>query len=140
MKTTWSQTRLAYKAEIQKQRCRKVWIIPLGFLTVLTLWVSVPMFHFTAQDLTSGYQWLFYQISLLNAIFVPMMLAVTASQLCDMEIKGNTLKLLYTLEKTGRFYDIKFLAEARYLLLFSFGEVLVILLLGKLFQIGRAHV
>ena len=135
MKTTWSQTRLAYKAEIQKQRCRKVWIIPLGFLTVLTLWVSVPMFHFTAQDLTSGYQWLFYQISLLNAIFVPMMLAVTASRLCDMEIKGNTLKLLYTLEKTGRFYDIKFLAEARYLLLFSFGEVLVILLLGKLFHI-----
>ena len=135
MKTIWSQNRSAYKAEQKKQRYRKVWLVPAGFLIILALWMSVLMRNFTAEDLTNGYQWLFYQLSLLNAIFVPMMLAVTASRLCDMEIKGNTLKLLYTLEKTGRFYDIKFLAEARYLLLFSFGEVLVILLLGKLFHI-----
>ena len=135
MKTIWSEIFFAYRAERKKQRYRKVWIVPLGFLAILALWMSVLMRNFTAEDLTKGYQWLFYQLSLLNAIFMPVMLAVIASRLCDMEIKGNTLKLLYTLEKNGRFYDIKFLAELRYLLLFSFGEVLVILLLGKLFHI-----
>lgn len=135
MKTYWLETRSALKAERKKQRYRKVWMVPLGFLIVLALWISVPMRNFTAQDLTKGYQYLFYQLSLMNAIFIPVMLAVIASRLCDMEIKGCTLKLLYTLEKPGRFYDLKFLAELKYLLYFSFGEILVILLLGKLFHI-----
>lgn len=135
MKSTCSQTRSAYRAESKKQRYRRVWAVPLGFLIILALWMSVPMRNFTDNDLTKGYQSLFYQLSILNAVFMPVMLAVIASRLCDMEIKGNTLKLLYTLEKSGRFYDIKFLAEARYLLIFSFGEILVILLLGRLFHI-----
>lgn len=135
MKTTCSQIFSAYRAEQKKQRYRKVWLVPLGFLSILALWMSVLMHNFTTEDLAKGYQWLFYQLSLLNAIFLPVMLAVVASRLCDMEIKGNTLKLLYTLEKSGRFYDIKFLAEIRYLLLFSSGEILVILLLGRLFGI-----
>lgn len=66
------------------------------------------------------------------------MLAVIASRFCDMEIKGSTLKLLYTLEAPGDFYDIKFLAEVKYLLYFTFGQILVILLLGQLFHITES--
>lgn len=135
MKTNFSETGSAYKAERKKQRYRNIWIVPLGFLAVLALWISVSMRNFTAHDLAKGYQFLFYQLSLMNSIFMPIMLAVVASRLCDMEIKGCTLKLLYTLEKPGRFYDIKFAAEMKYLLYFSFGEILIILLLGKLFHI-----
>lgn len=125
----------AWRAECKKQRYRKLWVVPLGFLGILALWMSALMHNFTAEDLTKGYQWLFYQLSLLNAIFMPVMLAVIASRLCDMELKGNMLKLLYTLEKPGRFYDMKFLSEMKYLLCFSVGQMLVILLLGKLFHI-----
>ncbi len=137
MKTIWSQQRSAYKAEQKKQRYRKVWLVPAGFLVILALWMSVSMRNFTTDDLTKGYQWLFYHLALLNAIFVPVMLAVIASRLCDMEIKGSTFKLLYTLEEPGRFYDMKFLAEVKYLLFFSVGEILVILLLGRLFCISE---
>ena len=137
MKTIWSQNRSAYKAEQKKQRYRKVWLVPAGFLIILALWMSVSMRNFTTDDLTKGYQWLFYHLALLNAIFVPVMLAVIASRLCDMEIKGSTFKLLYTLEEPGRFYDMKFLAEVKYLLFFSVGEILVILLLGRLFCISE---
>lgn len=123
------------KAERKKQRYRWLWTVPLGFLCVLLLWISVSIRNFSAQDLTHGYQYLLYELSLLNAIFMPIMLSVIASRLCDMEIKGCTLKLLYTLEKPGCFYDIKFLAEMKYLLYFCTGEILGILLLGKLFSI-----
>lgn len=123
-----------WKAERKKQRYRNVWIIPFGFLTILTLWLSVLMRNFTPQELAHGYQWIFYQLSLMNAIFMPVMLAVIASRLCDMEIKGCTLKLLYTLVKPGHFYDIKFLAEVKYLLYFSFGQIAAILLVGKVFH------
>lgn len=121
-------------AEHKKQRYRNVWMVPFGFLTVLTLWICVLMRNFTSQDLAHGYQWVFYQLSLMNAIFMPVMLAVIASRLCDMEIKGCTLKLLYTLEEPGRFYDIKFLAEVKYLLYFSFGQIAAILLAGRMFH------
>lgn len=135
MKINWSEIRSVSKAERKKQRYRKIWLVPLGFLVILGLWISVSMRNFTQKDLAKGYQYLFYQLSLLNAIFIPVMLAVIASRLCDMEIKGNTLKLLYTLEQPGRFFDFKFLAEVKYLLCFSSGEILVILLLGKLFRV-----
>lgn len=135
MKINWSEIRSVSKAERKKQRYRKIWLVPLGFLVILGLWISVSMRNFTQKDLAKGYQYLFYQLSLLNAIFIPVMLAVIASRLCDMEIKGNTLKLLYTLEQPGRFFDFKFLTEVKYLLCFSSGEILVILLLGKLFRV-----
>lgn len=121
-------------AEHKKQRYRNVWMVPFGFLAILTLWISALMRNFTSQDLAHGYQWVFYQLSLMNAIFMPVMIAVIASRLCDMEIKGSTLKLLYTLEHPSHFYDIKFLVEVKYLLYFSFGQVLAILLVGKVFH------
>lgn len=121
-------------AERRKQRFRNLWTVPLGFLGILALWLTIPLRNFSGQDLARGYKYIFYQLSLLNSIFMPVMLAVIASRLCDMEIKGNTLKLLYTLEKPGHFYDVKFLAEIKYLLYFSFGQILVILALGKMFH------
>ncbi len=122
-------------AERQKQRYRNIWMMPAGFLAILVLWVCVLMHNLTSQELEHGYQWLFYQLSLMNAIFMPIMLAVVASRLCDMEVKGGTLKLLYTLEKPEHFYDIKYLSEIKYLLYFSLGQILAILLIGKIFQI-----
>lgn len=125
-------------AERRKQRFRNLWTVPLGFLIILALWLTIPIRNFTGQDLARGYKYIFYQLSLINAIFMPVMLAVIASRLCDMEIKGNTLKLLYTLEKPGQFYDIKFIAEMKYLLYFSFGQILMILALGKIFHFTEA--
>ncbi|MDR3891050.1 MAG: ABC transporter permease, partial [Blautia sp.] len=94
-------------AEHQKQKRRRIWLIPLGFLVILYLWISVSRNSFYADDLAMGYSFLLYQLPLLNVVLVPVMTAVIASRLCDMEIKGNTLKLLYTLQKREKFYDWK---------------------------------
>ncbi|MFQ7552341.1 MAG: ABC transporter permease [Blautia marasmi] len=117
-------------AEHQKQKHRRIWLVPLGFLVILFLWVSVNRRSFTAEDLAMGYSYILYQLPLLNVVLLPVMTAVIASRLCDMEIKGNTLKQLYTLQKRSSFYDWKFIHELKYLLAFTIGEGIMIPLMG----------
>ena len=88
----------SFTAEQQKQRRRRIWIVPLGFLVILFLWAFIGKRSLSAEDLARGYSYTLYQFPLLNVVLVPVMTAVIASRLCDMEIKGNTLKLLCTLQ------------------------------------------
>ena len=112
----------SFTAEQQKQRRRRIWIVPLGFLVILFLWAFIGKRSLSAEDLARGYSYTLYQFPLLNVVLVPVMTAVIASRLCDMEIKGNTLKLLCTLQKLISFYDWKFIHELKYLLIFTIGE------------------
>lgn len=50
---------------------------------------------------------LFYNLSLIDAIFLPVSVAVIASRNCELEHKGTTLKLLETLAAPGRLYGAK---------------------------------
>lgn len=121
-------------AEFRKQRHLHLWLIPLCFLAVLFVWIFWSFRRADASDLAQGYTYLLFQMPMLNCILMPIMLAVIASRLCDMEIKGQTLKLLYTLQTKGSFYDWKFLHEFLYLLAFSAGECLLILAMGQLYH------
>ncbi len=49
--------------------------------------------------IANGYSALLYSLPVIEAILMPVMMAVLASRLWDMEIKGSTAKLLYTLQK-----------------------------------------
>ena len=111
----------SFTAEQQKQRRRRIWIVPLGFLVILFLWAFIGKRSLSAEDLARGYSYTLYQFPLLNVVLVPVMTAVIASRLCDMEIKGNTLKLLCTLQKRSSFYDWKFIHELKYLLIYLLG-------------------
>lgn len=121
-------------AEYKKQRCLFIWLIPLAFLAILFLWGTVGQRNLSDYDLAQGYSYLLFQFPVLNCIFMPVMLAVVSSRSCDMEIKGQTAKLLFTLQNKGSFYDRKFFTEFLYLLLFSLGELVIMLLYGKLYQ------
>lgn len=118
------------RAEQKKLSGRLIWTVPVGFLLLTGIWNYVVVMNFDAADKAMGYCFVLYDLSMMNCIFMPVMIAVIASRLCDMEIKGNTLKLLYTLERPGRFYDIKFLFAMKYLLIFTVGETLAVLLTG----------
>lgn len=122
------------KAEGKKLHGRYLWLVPAGFLGILFLWILWMFYRSDTEDLAQGYHSLFYQLPMLNAIMMPILIAVMASRLCDMEIKGNTLKLLYTLQDRGRFYHCKFLFGLKYLLLYVAGETCLILLAGGLFH------
>lgn len=123
-----------FTVELKKHRRMHMWLIPAGFLAVLFFWAMFSHKNTDAYDLAQGYTNLFFQLPMLNCILMPLMLSVIASRLCDMEIKGETLKLILTLEEKGCFYDLKFIHECMYLFAFVLGEGGIMLLCGRLYH------
>lgn len=121
-------------AEQRKARRRHLLLFPAGILMILFLWGLWSNKTAAPSDLAQGYTSLLYQLPMMNAIFMPVMVAVIASRLCDMEIKGGTLKLLFTLQHRSSFYNCKLLYGMKYLLIFTLGEVVLILACGQIFH------
>ena len=99
------------RCEYQKSRGR--WI----FLTALALTVMAAVFALRGDYegenhlffMENGYLMYLYQLPMVNAIFFPLLGMVVASRLCDLEHKGDNLKLLCTLAEKGRIFDAKLL-------------------------------
>lgn len=123
-------------AEHQKIRHTKAILVPLGFLGFYFLWTMWQISSMKPDEFPTGYAMLFYQLPVMNAILLPLMISVIASRICDMEVKGDTLKLLYTIQKPGSFFDCKYLNSFRYLVFFTIGQGLLILFFGSLKKFG----
>lgn len=136
MNTATNTTHRAHSAAVEFKKGRRLHLslVPLGFLFVVFLWAVYVSKDPSDYERAQGYAYLFFELPLLNCIVMPIMISVIASRLCDMEIKGQTLKLLCTLQKKGSFYDLKFLHEVFYLLIFVLGEALIFPFCGTLFR------
>lgn len=121
----------AFGVELKKNRHQMFFLLPLAFILVLMLWSGYSNHDLSPEQQAQGYQGLLYELPILNCLLMPVYLAVIASRLCDMERKGETLKLLYTLEEKHIFYDCKFLHEFIYLLIFAAGEGCMFPLFGR---------
>ena len=87
----------AFRAELQKARRRHDLLLCLLLPGIVVLWVG-GLSPSSPEELANGYSALLYSIPVIEAILLPVMMAVLASRLWDMEVKGNTAKLLYTLQ------------------------------------------
>lgn len=125
------------QAERQKGRRRHLLLIPFIFLLFQSLWAFWQLNYALPEELNTGYLLLFHHLPMVNTILLPMLAAVTASRLCDMEIKGDTLKLLYTMQRQANLFDCKYLAGLKYLAAFTLAQGLVILGLGAAYHFGE---
>ncbi len=125
------------RAEHQKGRRRHLLLIPFIFLLFQILWAFWQLNYADQEELSSGYLLLFHHLPMMNTLLLPMMTAVTASRLCDMEIKGDTLKLLYTIQEQTSLYDCKYLTGLSYLAAFTIGQGLLIPGLGMSYHFGE---
>lgn len=116
-----------WKVEWMKTRYRGIGCIVLAFFGLIVLWSFWALHDIPRSQVEDGFRMLFMQIPLMDTILMPTMIAMLASRLCDAEVKGSTLKLLCTLEKKGRLFDLKLLTGACYLTLFTAGQVGLIL-------------
>ncbi len=114
-----------------KTRRRGLWLIPAAVLAFLVVWTMWAYRDLSADDLQQGYSALLFQLPMLNTIFLPLMIAVISSRVCDMEIKGNTLKLLCTMQHHSTLYNCKLLYSVKYLLWFCLGETCLVLGAGR---------
>lgn len=104
-----------WKTEWIKVRYRKIGLLVIAFLVLIFWWITWALQGIPKEQSDDGYRMMFIQLPMINTILVPTMSAMLASRLCDAEIKGDTLKLLCTLEEKGRLFDMKLLMGACYL-------------------------
>lgn len=116
--------------EFRKTRRRKVWLIVAALIGVQLLWAFWSCRNMDARDLAQGWQYCLYQFPMLNAIMMPVIAAVVASRLCDVEHKGQTLKLLETVMTPGKLFDAKFLCGAAYMITIVVLQVFIIIAMG----------
>lgn len=128
------------RAEKLKARHKKALFVPLGFLLFQILWAVWQISSMKPQELPDGYMMFFYQLPPMNAIMLPLMLSVIASRVCDMEVKGDTLKILFTLQKRDGFFDCKYLTCLKYLLIFAAGQGIMLPVLGTINHFGSLKI
>lgn len=93
----------ALRAELKKIRGRFLWALPLVVVGMEFLWMMSNSYLAKPEASAEGYFNLLFQLPLLNTIFLPLILAVMASRICDAENKGNTYKLLCTMQEKKRY-------------------------------------
>ena len=123
--------------ELKKIRRRHIGFLFAAALAVNFAWMLWAMSDMDKVIIYQGYYYLLLSLPLMNGIFLPTILAAAESRLCDIEIKGNTLKLLCTMEPRQSIFHTKLLAGILYLALFASAETVMIPVLGKIYQVKQ---
>ena len=120
----------ALHAELQKARRRHDLLICLAVPVVVYLWAGAAA-PTGADELANAYSALLFALPVLNAILMPIVMALIASRLWDMEVKGSTTKLLYTLQSRRSLFAGKALLGTGEVLLMVTLDMAVSILLGR---------
>lgn len=120
----------ALSLERYKTRRKWVWWVVAALVAAQAAWSLWSLTYMDADELPQGWMFLLYDFPLLNALMMPVIVAVVASRLADLEHKGQTLRMLGALMPTGRLFDAKFLHGALYLLAAVLMQVLLMLVAG----------
>ncbi|MDE6220299.1 MAG: ABC transporter permease, partial [Lachnospiraceae bacterium] len=111
--------------ELKKTKRRGIWLVLAVLFLVITAWAG----HNMNDERFLEYGWLMtlFNVPLLNAILIPTAIAVFASRIIDMEHKGNTWKMLETLQRKFDIYLTKVLYGLIAILIFSLSELIAFL-------------
>lgn len=110
----------------------KLFSILIPVLTIILVWIFWNLHDPDEELLQTGYTYMQSNLLVLNSIFLSVTIAVMASRQMDMENKGNTYKLLCTLQKKSSIFSVKFILALCHLLLFFALETAAIYGFGKL--------
>ena len=116
--------------EFYKTRRRYLWVVVGGLLFVQILWSLWGISRFDEHDLEQGWLFYLYQFPLLNSIMMPVIVAVLASRMSDIEHKGETFRALETILSSGTLINAKLACGLIYLLVTVFFQVVAILFIG----------
>ena len=103
-------------AELKKAHRRHDLPVVLGIGVLALCWANTMKLSDPAS-LAYGYSMVLYGLSIVNAVVMPLSMAVLGSRLWDVEVRGSACKLLYTLQSRGSLFGAK--------VALGFAEVLV---------------
>lgn len=115
--------------ELKKTKHRGIWLVLALLLLLITGWIGYNM----NDERFLGFGWMMtlYNAPLMNAVLIPTGIAVFASRIVDMEHKGNTWKLLETMQRKFDIYTGKILYGFAAILIFSVAELVNLLWMGS---------
>lgn len=122
--------------EVLKAKGRKIWLVVAIMMAVQLLWAGWAISNKDANDLAQGWLFFLYQFPMLNCIIMPVIAAVVASRLSDVEHKGQTLKLLEIIIPTKRIFAAKFIWGSIYMLGAALGQLAIMIGMGVVLHFG----
>ena len=95
------------RLECYKCRRRKIVLVCAAVLAVELVWTGGFLSYQDPEELRQGWMLLLYNLSLVDAIVLPLSVATLASRSCELEHRGSTWKLLETMTSPGQLYAAK---------------------------------
>lgn len=95
--------RSSFRAELRKAHRRHDLLVIVLIAAVVVIF-SITDHH---RDPSVGYSALFYTMPIMNALVLSAGMAVLASRIWDVETKGSSCRLLFTLQSRGSLYIAK---------------------------------
>lgn len=120
-----------FVTELKKIRRRHIGMLFTATLLIDFIWM---LWSMDGSDfiVNQEYNDMLLSLPLINAVFLPTILAAAASRLCDIELKGNAFKMLCTMEPRQSIFHTKLLIGSMYLLLFSLAQSAMIPVLASI--------
>ena len=122
----------AFCVELQKAHRRHDLLFCLLVPLIVMLWTG-SLLSPGPDELANAYSALFYSIPVANVLIFPIVMALLASRLWDMEVKGSTWKLLYTLQSRRSLFLGKALFGTMEVVFITFLEMGGTYLTGKIY-------
>ncbi|MBO4291533.1 MAG: ABC transporter permease [Lachnospiraceae bacterium] len=96
---------ISIERQKQKRRFNTLLLLCIVLAEMLFLYMN----HRTGKEMEDGWKMIFYNLAIMNTLFLPVMISVHASRLMEPEHKGDMLKCLYTLCSKKQIFLSKFL-------------------------------
>lgn len=122
----------ALSIEFQKIRHRNLGLTVAIMSFVQFIWALWAIKDKSGHQLSQIWMYSIYSFSTFNCIMMPILVAVIASRISDIEHKGNTFKLLKTIMPSSELFNAKFLCGAFYMLIIVILQILMIVFIGNL--------
>jgi hypothetical protein len=126
----------ALAMEFQKIKRKGIFTTVAVLLGVQCLWGLYSFGNRNGEKLAQGWYQCLYHFPILNAIMMPIIIAVLASRLCDVEHKGQTFKLLETIIPAETLFHAKYMCGVIQVVAIAVLQVLMILSFGVIMGFG----
>ena len=118
--------------EFYKIRHRKIGLTVAMMMIVQFMWALWAIKDKDGHQLSQIWMYSLYTFSQINCIMMPILVAVIASRLSDIEHKGSTLKLLKTIMPGSKLFMAKFLCGTFYMVISVILQIGIIIFIGYL--------
>ena len=119
------------RLEFYKARRKNLWVIMIVMTLLEVFWVYASLAD-ASIDTSQGFASLFYRLPMINAIILPILIAILVSRMCDMEHVGSMLKELFTMQKASSLFNAKFVCIAIVVLVAMALQALSILFISSI--------